>query len=80
MALVADFTCQHCKQPCYELVTRSRICAACRIAIDKADTDAHMAKLAAMPLEERVRRIELALYKLDADARLKALEAHHATY
>ncbi len=77
MALVTEFTCAHCHQPKYELVTRSRICVSCRTAIDKADTDAHMAKLAAMPLEERVRQIELALYKLDADRRLKVLEDHH---
>lgn len=80
MAFVTEFNCQHCKQPRYEVVTPSRICAACRTAIDKADTDAHMAKLAALPLPERVRRIELALYKLDAEQRLSALEAHHTRY
>lgn len=80
MALVSDFTCTHCQQPRHELVKASRICAACRTAIDKADTDAHMAKLAAMPIEERVRRIELALYKLDAEARIAALESHHVRY
>lgn len=80
MAYVGDFTCAHCKEPRHEVVRSSRICSACRIAIDKVDTAAHMAKLAAMPLPERVRRIELALYKLDADSRLKALEAQHARY
>lgn len=80
MALVTEFTCAHCRQPRHELVTRSRICASCRMAIDKADTYAHMAKLKAMPIEERVRRIELALYKLDAEKRLAALEVHHIRY
>lgn len=80
MALVAEFTCGHCQQPRHELVTRSRVCAACRTAIDKADTEAHMAKLAALPIEERVRRIELALYKLNAESRISALESHHVRY
>lgn len=80
MALVTDFTCAHCRQPRHEIVTLSRICSACRTAIDKADTDAHMAKLAAMPIEERVRRIELALYKLDAERRIAALESHRVRF
>lgn len=80
MAFVTEFTCRHCKQPRHEVVTPSRICVACRVAIDKADTDAHMAKLAVLPLPERVRQIELALYKLDAEQRLSALEAHHIRY
>lgn len=80
MAFVTDFTCQHCKEVRHEVVTSSRICAACRTAIDKADTAAHMAKLATLPISERVRRIELALYKLDAESRISALEAQHARY
>ncbi len=80
MALVAQFTCRHCKQPRHEIVHTSGICAQCRTAIYKADTDAHMAKLAAMPLEERVRRIELALYRLDAEKRIAALEIHHVRF
>jgi hypothetical protein len=39
-----------------------------------------MAKLAALPIEERVRRIELALYKLDAESRLSAIEAASTRY
>lgn len=39
-----------------------------------------MSRLAALPVEERVRRIELALYELDAEDRIKALEAKHARY
>lgn len=80
MALVTEFTCRHCRQPRHEVVHASGICASCRTAIDKADTDAHMAKLAALPAEERVRRLELALYKLDADRRLRALEVYHVKY
>lgn len=80
MALITEFQCRHCGQPRTEVVTSSRICAHCRGVIDKANEEAHMAKLAAKPLEERVRCIELALYRLDADARLKAMEAHHVRY
>jgi hypothetical protein len=80
MALVTDFTCTNCRQPRHEVVTPSRVCSACRIAITRADTLAHMAKLLALPIDERVRRIELALYQLDADSRLRALEAANARY
>ncbi len=80
MAFVTTFTCTHCRQSRHEVVVPSRICAACRTAIDKADTEAHMAKLAAMPIEERVRRIELELYRLDAERRLDTLEQINATY
>lgn len=80
MAIVIEFTCAHCRQPRYELVTASRICAVCRTTIDKADTEAHIAKLAALPLEERVRKIELALYKLNADSRLRTLELVNVRY
>ncbi len=80
MALVTRFDCAECKRPHTEVKHRSGICSFCRAdsaAIDKA---AHMAKLAALPLEERVRRIEEALYDLNAESRLKALEAGHARY
>jgi len=80
MALVAEFTCAHCRRPRHELVTSSRICSACRTAIDKADTEAHMAKLAARPIDERIRLVELALYRLNADNRLKALESLNTRY
>lgn len=39
-----------------------------------------MSRLAALPIEERLRRIELSLYELDADARIKELEAAHVRY
>lgn len=80
MALVTEFTCRHCRQSRHEIVTHSRICSACRTAIAIADRDAHMAKLAARPLDERVRQIELALYNLDAERRIAALESHHVRY
>lgn len=80
MGLVTTFTCKHCHQERYEVVTPSCICVNCRSAIAKADEAAHIAKLSAIPLEERVRRIELALYNLNAESRLKALESANTRY
>ena len=80
MAFVTQFQCQHCRQDRHEVVTASRICAVCRTAIATDDKQAHMAKLAALPIEERVRQIELALYNLNAESRLKALEAVNTRY
>ena len=80
MAFVTQFQCKECRQPKHEVVTSTRVCAACRTAIDQANETAHMQRLAALPLEERVRRLELAFYNLDADARLKAIEAANIRY
>ena len=80
MALVKEFTCRHCKRECFEVATTSNICAACRTTIGKANEEAHLAKLLVKPLKERVRAIELALYRLDADARLKKLEITNTQY
>jgi hypothetical protein len=80
MAHITEFTCRHCKQEVHEIVTGSYTCVACRTAIAEANEAAYMAKLAAIPLAERVRRLELELYRLDADARLKAIEAANARY
>jgi hypothetical protein len=80
MAFVTEFTCRHCHQTKTEVVVASRICASCRVGIEKAEEEAHLAKLVLKPLEQRVADIERQLWRLDADARLKALEAHHARY
>ena len=80
MAFVTEFQCKECRQTKCEVVTPSRVCATCRTAIDLADETAYMQRLAALPLEERVRRLELALYRLDADKRLKAIEAANIRY
>lgn len=80
MAYVGPFTCQHCGQEKVEVVTSSRICASCRAAIAKADEVAHISKLEALPISERLRRVELQLYRMNAAARLDAIEARFATY
>lgn len=80
MAFVTQFICRHCHQEKTEVVVPSRICASCRVGIEKAEEEAHLAKLALKPLEQRVAEIEKQLWRLDADARLKALEVHHIRY
>lgn len=80
MARITEFTCQECRQKKCELVVSSRICATCRTAIADSKEQAHMHRLVALPIEERVRRLELELYRLDADARLKAIEIQHMRY
>lgn len=80
MAFVTQFQCRECRQERHEVVTASRICATCRSAIAEAKDAAHMQRLAALPIEERVRRLELVLYNLDADSRLKAIESANTQY
>ena len=80
MALVTSFICSECRQECYEMVTPTRICTKCRIAIAEAKELAHMSRLAALPIEERIRRIEQDLYRLNVDARLKTLEIENVRY
>jgi hypothetical protein len=80
MAFVTDFTCRHCHQTKTEVVVPSRICTSCRQGIEKAEEEAHLAKLALKPLDQRIAEIERQLWRLDADARLKALEAMNARY
>lgn len=67
MALIAQFICISCRQERYEVVTRSHVCADCRGTAAKSDEAAHMAKLVVLPIEERIRRIELQLYHLSTD-------------
>lgn len=80
MALVIQFTCKHCNQTKTEVVVPSRICASCRDGIEKAEEEAHLSKLALKPIEQRLTEIERQLWRLDADARLKALEIHHVRF
>jgi len=63
-----------------EIVVPSRVCLKCRTAKSEAKEQAHMSFLVQLPIQERVRRIELALYRLNADERLKVLEAQNIKY
>jgi hypothetical protein len=80
MALIAPFTCSHCKQNCCEVVDSSGICSGCRKIIARANEERHMSIRSALTLEARIRMIELELYRLNADKRLAALESRNATY
>lgn len=75
MACVRSFRCKNCGEDVYEVADSSGVCCACRTGLAKIAEDAHMAKLAILPLEERIRRIELLLYRLDAEKRLRILES-----
>ena len=80
MALVAQFICQQCEQPRTQVVYHDGLCSDCRIALAKIKRDAFAQGLELMPLESRVRRLEGIFYDLDAESRLKALEAINARY
>jgi len=80
MALVTQFICEKCEQPRTEVVHRDRLCSDCRVALYEIKRDATMKGLELMPLDARVRRLEGIFYDLDADSRLKALEAMNARY
>ena len=80
MAFVTQFTCSNCRETRHEVVTPSRICARCRGVLARVKKDAHMGQLVALPLPERIRRIEEQLYELDAEKRITALEVHHIKY
>lgn len=80
MALVTQFICQKCEQPRTEVVYHDRLCTDCRTALAQIKRDATMKGLELMPIEARIRRLEGIFYDLDADRRLKALEALNARY
>lgn len=80
MALVTQFTCTNCNQLRHEVVVSNRICQHCRGELNRIAEKAHMERLAILSIEERIRRIELALYHLNAESRLRALESRHITY
>jgi len=54
---------------------QGRICRTCRRDKEISDRAAHLTKLKAMPLEDRISRIEEMLYDLDLERRLKSLDA-----
>ena len=80
MAFVAEFICIECRRFVNEVVDGSSTCARCRLALAKADKDAHMSRLSILPIEERVRRIEEMLYDLNTDSRLRKLECRNVSY
>lgn len=80
MAYITDIFCNHCRQTKRGIDRGDGICAECRVIIDKADEDAHLTKLSALTIEERLRRIESELYRLNLDKRLSNLEILHTRF
>jgi Zn-finger nucleic acid-binding protein len=80
MALVVDFTCPNCTLKRREARVTAGECNTCASARAVILERAHLDLLASLPVEERLRRIETALYQLDAETRLKALEARYQKY
>ena len=80
MALVSTFVCGKCGEYVTEVVTSERVCVRCRTIEAKAKKAAHRAYLNALPLEDRIKLIEDALYDLNAENRIARIESIHATY
>jgi hypothetical protein len=80
MALIRNFTCKSCKNEKYELLSQDRLCSKCRAELARIEENAHLDKLALMPLEDRVRNIERQLWRLRAEQRISALESLNYTY
>jgi hypothetical protein len=80
MAFVTQFVCKECGNTKTEVVTSSRICATCRGNIAQIEEAAYLARMDKLPLATRIRKLELELYRMDVDSRLKSLEAYHVRY
>ena len=80
MALVTEFVCKVCETPRYEVVVQSRVCVKCRTRIEGEKRLAFQKECDDLTTEQRIRRLELWFYDLNAESRLKALEARTATY
>jgi hypothetical protein len=80
MSLITDVNCNVCGEKKHEVTDHSGVCQDCRKSIADTNRRMHMAMLLGMPLLERVKRIEEQLYDLDADRRLRKIEATNATY
>ena len=84
MALVTTFICSRCREPRYEVVTSDRVCSHCRAedaSVASAVRRTTLRGLTALTPEERLARIEEAVYDLAAlERRVGALEVHNVTY
>jgi len=80
MALVTEFICSSCQRSVWGLVYADKMCAECRVKNADLARRLHFGALNGLTVQERLSRIEIQLYDLDAEKRLKALEAKNATY
>jgi len=80
MAFVTDVNCKECGKTKHEVTFNDNVCSSCRKKISSKKRRMHLAALKGLTPEERLEKIEQALYDADADGRLKALESIHQTY
>lgn len=80
MARVADVNCKECGKTKHEVTDHSGVCRDCRATIASKKRRVHLAGLRGMTPEERLERIEAQLYDLDADRRLRVIEASNTRY
>ena len=80
MALVTDVNCKECSTTKHEVTDHSGVCQDCRAEIAGKKRRVHLAGLRGMTPEERLERIEAQLYDLDAERRLRAIEAANTRY
>lgn len=78
MALVAEFTCNHCGEHRHEVVTRERVCLACRTKEEDETRRRHFAGLKGLTPDERLSRLERENYEMKQQ--LAALQASNARY
>lgn len=79
MARVANFLCGDCEREVLEVYINGT-CASCRLKNADLARRMHFGALNGLAFQDRLSRIEIQLYDLDAEKRLKALEAKNATY
>lgn len=80
MAYVTDVKCKVCGETKYEVTDNSGVCAVCRHQIADRRRREHLAGLRGLTVEERLDRIEAALYDVRAEERLKRLENRSLPY
>jgi len=83
MAYITEFKCSVCTKDKREIVNGQQYpytCLECRTAKANIDKHAALTKLQLMPIEARIEHLEAQLYDLNAEARIRALEARFHTY
>lgn len=80
MALISQFTCKHCQTEKYELIRNDCLCSDCRTSIDSNRRRMFLENRQKYAIEQRLRMLEEMCFDIDAEKRLKALEARTATY
>lgn len=80
MALVTTFVCKHCETPKFELVLHDGLCSDCRSSIESNRRRMFLENRQRYSDSQRLDMLEEMFYDLNAEQRLKALEAINARY